>query len=119
MTNILNGQDKKQNDSFNFNFTNNNDQDKIEVNMFTSIRKDSMNFDEINKNLNYLNNKENSIQNNPNKENNEVFIPSPLNDKKPLRPKSKQLKLTPLDPKLYRINFEDFNQKKNILKELV
>lgn len=117
MTNILNGQDKKQNDSFNFNFTNNNDQDKIEVNMFTSIRKDSMNFDEINKNLNYLNNKENSIQNNPNKENNEVFIPSPLNDKKPLRPKSKQLKLTPLDPKLYRINFEDFNQKKNILKE--
>ena len=34
MTNILNGQDKKQNDSFNFNFTNNNDQDKIEVNMF-------------------------------------------------------------------------------------
>ena len=52
--------------------------------------------------------KENSIQNNPNKENNEVFIPSPLNDKKPLRPKSKQLKLTPLDPKLYRINFEDF-----------
>ena len=58
MTNILNGQDKKQNDSFNFNFTNNNDQDKIEVNMFTSIRKDSMNFDEINKNLNYLNNKE-------------------------------------------------------------
>lgn len=52
MKNIQNGQDKKQNDSFNFNFTNNNDQDKIEVNMFTSIRKDSMNFDEINKNLN-------------------------------------------------------------------
>lgn len=124
MTNILNGQDKKQNDSFNFNFTNNNDQDKIEVNMFTSIRKDSMNFDEINKNLNYLNksgeNKKentNSIQNNQIKENNEILVPSPFIDKKPLRPKSKQLKLTPLDPKLYRINFEDFNQKKSILKD--
>lgn len=116
MKNIQNGQDKKQNDSFNFNFTNNNDQDKIEVNMFTSIRKDSMNFDEINKNLNCLSNLKNPDSNNEQNNKKDQNI-SPIIEQKQARPKSKQLKLTPLDPKLYRINFEDFNQKKNNLKE--